>query len=480
MALRNGRQYSESLRDGREVYIHGERVEDVTTHPILRKAIDHGAIDYELDKQEGLRDLFVTRSPITGNEIRRYFEIPRTAEDLLRRRELIETATKHGNAVILFMKEIGTDALNALAMITHQMDKKNGTRYSERVADYRNYLGESDLSMAGAITDVKGDRSLLPSQQAMPYFYLKVLDRNRDGVVVKGAKVHTTSAPITNELIVVPTRAMTEADRDYCIAFGIPANTKGIKIISRPELENLTWFDYPITSNHLTLEAMTIFDEVFIPNNRIFMDGEWEFAGPLANCFATWHRFTGISYKPPIADVMIGAAQLIADYNGVGRVSHIRDKVTQIIIYAETIRTFTKAAARECIITENGIAYPNPLLCNMGKHFFATHYHESIKAVQEIAGGLVVTGPTEADYKNPATRDYIETYLAGRKGVKTEDRLRVMKLIRDLTATGYAGEGYVGTLHGEGSIEAQKISLYREYDIGRCVDYVKELLKIDE
>jgi 4-hydroxybutyryl-CoA dehydratase/vinylacetyl-CoA-Delta-isomerase len=480
MSLRDGKQYIESLRDGREVYIHGERVEDVTTHPVIRRAIDHGAIDYELDKRKELRGLLVTRSATTGNEIRRYFEIPRSAEDLLRRRELIETATTYGNAIILFMKEIGTDALNALAMITHQMDRKNGTYYSERVENYREYLQERDLSMSGAITDAKGNRSLLPSQQAMPYFYLKILDRNQDGVVVKGLKLHTTSAPITNELIVLPTRAMTEADRDYCIAFGIPVNTKGIKVISRPELENLNRFDYPISSGHITLEAMTIFDEVFVPKERIFMDGEWEFAGSLANCFATWHRYTGISYKPPIADMMIGAAQLIAEFNGVGRVSHIRDKITQIIIYAETIRTFTKAAARECMITETGIAYPNPLLCNMGKHFFATHYHESIKALQEIAGGLVVTGPTEADYKNPMTRDYIETYLAGKEGVKTEDRLKVMKLIRDLTATGYAGEGYVGTLHGEGSIEAQKISLYREYDTRRCVDYVRKLLEIEK
>lgn len=480
MALRDSRQYIESLRDGRKVYIHGKRVEDVTKHPILRRAIEHAALDYELHKKEELRDLMITRSPTTGHEIRRYFEIPRSAEDLLRRRKLIETATMHGDAIILFMKEIGTDALNALAMITYLMDKKFGTEYSKRVSDYREYLQENDLSMAGAVTDVKGDRSLIPSKQAMPYFYLKVIDRSKDGVVVKGAKVHTTSAPITNELIVLPTRAMTEQDRDYCIAFGIPVNTEGIKIISRPELEDISWFDYPITSRHITLEAMTIFDEVFVPKERIFMDGEWEFAGPLANTFATWHRFTGISYKPPFADVLIGVAQLIADYNGVARASHIREKITELIIYAETIRTFAKAAALECIITENGIAYPNPILSNMGKHFFATHYHDSIKAVQEIAGGLVITGPTEADYVNPETKDYIETYLGGRQGVKTENRLKVMKLIRDLTATGYAGEGYIGTLHGEGSIEAQKISLYREYNIERCVQYVKKILKIED
>jgi 4-hydroxybutyryl-CoA dehydratase/vinylacetyl-CoA-Delta-isomerase len=479
MSLRDGKKYIESLRDGREVYIHGERLEDVTKHPSLRKAIDHGAIDYELDKRSELRDLLVTRSPTTGNEMRRYFELPRTAEDLLKRRDLIETTARHGNAIVLFMKEIGTDALNALTMITYLMDKKKGTKYSERVDQYREHLQENDLSMAGAITDVKGDRNLRPSQQGMPYFYLKVIERRVEGFVVRGAKVHTTSAPITNELIILPTRAMTKDESDYSIAFGIPVNTKGIKIISRPERGDLNWFDYPISSGHVTLESMVIFDDVFVPNERIFMEGEWEFAGALANCFATWHRFTGISYKPPFGDVLIGAAQLIADYNGVSNASQIRDKITNLIAYAEAIRTFGKAVAHECLITENQIAYPNPVLCNIGKFFFADNYHMCIKSLQEIAGGLVVTGPTEADCKNPATREYIDRYLGGRKGVKGVDRLKVMKLIRDVSATEFAGEWMVGTLHGEGSLQAQKLSIYRDYDLGRCVDYVKKLLRIE-
>ena len=196
--MRDAAQYIESLRDGREVYIHGERVEDVTRHPSLRKAIDHGAIDYELDKQAESR-LLVMRSPETGNEIRRYFEPPRTPEDLLRRQEVIETTTQNGASIVIFMKEIGTDALNALNMMCYEMDKKFGTPYSERVAEYRRYLEENDLSMAGAVTDVKGDRQFRPSQQEMPYYYLKVIERREGGVVVRGCKVHTTSAPITNE-----------------------------------------------------------------------------------------------------------------------------------------------------------------------------------------------------------------------------------------------------------------------------------------
>jgi len=478
MGLRNAEEYIESLKDGREVYIHGERVEDITKHPSLRKAIDHGAIDYELDRRPELRDLLVTRSSKTGHDIRRYFELPRTAEDLLKRQELIETTTRNGGSVVIFMKEIGTDGLNALHMMTYLMDKKNGTHYSERVAAYREYVEENDSSMAGAITDVKGDRKLRPSEQEMPYYYLKVVDRRKDGVVVKGAKVHTTSAPITNELIVLPTRAMTERDKDYCIAFAIPVNTKGVKIISRPERGDLGVFDYPLSSRHVTLEAMTVFDEVFVPKERIFMDGEWEFAGPLANCFATWHRFTGISYKYPFAELMIGAAGLISDYNGVPQASHIQDRITELVIYAQSIKTFGRAAALECVITESGVAYPNPLLCNIGKYLFAASYHASMKALQEVAGGLVVTGPTEADCRNPATRELIERYLGGRKGADAISRLKVMKLIRDMGSTEGAGEWWVGTLHGEGSLQAQRLSIAREFNVKKCVDYVKKLLEI--
>jgi 4-hydroxybutyryl-CoA dehydratase/vinylacetyl-CoA-Delta-isomerase len=319
---------------------------------------------------------------------------------------------------------------------------------------------------------------LKPSDQEMPYYYLKVKERMPDGVVVKGCKVHTTSSPITNELFVLPTRAMSEADKEYCIAFGIPVNTPGVKIISRPEREDLGAFDYPLSSRHTTLEAMTIFEDVFVPKERIFMDGEWEFAGALANCFATWHRFTGISYKYPFAEMMIGVSALVADYNGVPRASHIQDRITDLVVYAQSIKTFGQAAARECVMTENGVAYPNPLLCNIGKYLFASGYHTAMKAVQEIGGGLPATGPSEADCKNPATRELIERYLGGRKGVDAISRLKVMKLIRDMGGTEGAGEWWVGTLHGEGSLQAQRLSISREFNVKRCVDYVKDLLGV--
>ena len=209
------------------------------------------------------------------------------------------------------------------------------------------------------------------------------------------------------------------------------------------------------------------------------MDGEWEFAGALANCFATWHRFTGISYKFPFAEMMIGAARLASDYNGVPNASHILDRLTDLVIYAQSIKTFGKTAAKECVITENGVAYPNPLFCNMGKYLFAANYHTSMRSLQEVAGGLPATGPTEADCKNPETKELIERYLGGRKGVDAISRLKLMKLVRDMGGTELSGEWYVGTVHGEGSLQAQRLSIMREYDMDRCASDVKKMLDIE-
>lgn len=476
MPLRTPQQYLNSLRDGREVYILGERVEDVTAHPVLGLAVRHSAMDYELAEEQALRELTAARWEATGQEISRYFQIPRTAEDLLRRRDLIELGTKKGCGMVLFIKEIGSDCLYSLAMVADAMDRELKTEYAARVWSYWGHCAGNDLAMAGAVTDVKGNRALRPSQQAMPDYYVRIVDRNKDGIVVRGAKAHITSAPYVNELVVLPTRNMLEADRDYAVAFAVPANAQGLKMICKPEAARSD-FDFPISSRHFHVEAMVILDDVFVPWERVFMAGEWQFAGALANTFATWHRFTALAYKGPLADLLLGAAQLIAEYNGVENASHIRDKISRLIAYAQTIRVFGKAAALECQKVA-GIAYPNPLLTNIGKHYFADNYHDCVKMVQEIAGGLVVTAPAEKDYLNPATRGYIDKYLGAKEGISAADRLRLFKLIMDLTASEYAGLWLVVTLHGEGSLEAQRLAAYREFDLQSCTAFARQVANI--
>jgi 4-hydroxybutyryl-CoA dehydratase / vinylacetyl-CoA-Delta-isomerase len=466
MALRTADDYRKALRDGREVYMWGERVEDVTTHPALRWAVDTAALDYEMAEDPKLRELAVVEDPdAPGQLMSRYFKIPRTSDDLLKRHELILAATRLGRATIPFIKDIGTDLIHALLIVTGRM---KDPAYHQRVRAYREYVKSNDLSMAGAWTDVKGDRSLAPSKQPNPDAYVRVVERRTDGIVVRGAKAHTTAAPYVDELIVVPTRNMREEDKDYALAFAVSTAAKGVKLIlkgapeARARLDaEKSGLDFPLPPPRLHLETLTVFDDVFVPWERVFLCGEYPYAGPLAYASATFHRFTAVAYKPPLGELLAGAAQLMAEANGVDKASHIREKITQIVIYTETTKALGRAAASDCQLID-GIAVPNPVVTNMAKYFFASNYHQVVKCLQDVAGGLVVTAPSYRDFENPATRTLLEKYLGGRAGVSTEQRLRLVQLIRHLTASDEAGVLEVLAVHAEGSLEAQKMMIYSE------------------
>ncbi|MBI3076614.1 MAG: 4-hydroxybutyryl-CoA dehydratase, partial [Deltaproteobacteria bacterium] len=299
--------------------------------------------------------------------------IPRGSDDLLARQALIEEHTRRELSVLNIVKAIGTDALFALHAVAHRMDQELGATYGQRVQAFYRHCRDRDLTMAVAQTDVKGDRSRLPHEQDDPDLYVRIVERRQDGIVVRGAKAHTTAGPVVHELIVIPTRALGPEDRDYAVAFAVPVATPGVKLICRTTgSTQQSAFDYPISRRHIETESLTVFDDVFVPRDRVFLDGEWQFAGPLALTFANFHRFTAISYKPPTGDLFIGAAQLIAEWNGVERAAHIREKIARLIGYTEMIRACTRAAALDPELLPPGIALPSPTMTNIGKHHFAS------------------------------------------------------------------------------------------------------------
>lgn len=479
MGLRTADEYLTGLQDGRTVYFRGERVEDILAHPELRSGAEHTALDYRLAEDPQHQDLFTAIMPDTGERVSRYFIPPASAEDLLTRREMIETSTREGSGVVLLIKEIGTDALFTLTLIARRVDEQYGTNYLERVRNYHAECRTRDLSMAVAQTDVKGDRSLLPSQQTHPDYFVRIVERRPDGIVVRGAKAHTTGTVFVDEVVVLPTRAISEDDRDYAVAFAVPVSTPGVKLIASPlSFTGESRYHHPVSSRHHLVETLTVFDDVFVPNERVFLSGEWDFAGPLANAFVEFHRFTAVSYKPPLLDLLLGAASLIAFYNGVERTSHVREKATRLITYVETVRALTRAAAMDCRIVD-GVAIPDTMSTNIAKSYFAANYHEAVRDVQDIAGGLVVTGPAEEDWHNPETRTYLDHYLGGRKGVSTMDRMKAINLIRDLTASDFGGYHELLAIHAEGSLEAQKITIFRGYDFERCMNLAKQAAGIE-
>jgi aromatic ring hydroxylase len=477
MPLRGAAQYLASLRDGRTVYYKGERVADVTTHPELGKGAKHCAIDYAIADDPRHREL--VRYTEDGRELNRFYKLPRTAEDLLRRREMIAETTRAGRALIVLIREIGTDFLYASHIVTHAMQEKLKAPYHERLKAYHRHVAENDLAMGVAQTDVKGDRSLGPSEQEHADYYVHVVDRQKDGIVVRGAKAHTTNPIFANELIVLPPRAMAEADRDYALSFAVPVNAKGLKFIASPfSGGGDSPIDHPVSSRHKIADTLTVFDDVFVPWERVFLCGETSYAGALALGFVEYHRFTAISYKLPLLDLMIGCAMLAAEANGIGGAGHVREKLSRLISYRETVRALTVAAAHECTL-KAGLAVPSTTITNVAKQYFAENYHAMVQKVQDIAGGLVVTGPSEEDLKNPETKAYVEHYLGGKAGFGSVNRLKLINLIRDYFASGFGGYHELLAIHAEGSLEAQKITILRGFDASDAMAFAADCAGLD-
>ncbi|MGE3075753.1 MAG: 4-hydroxyphenylacetate 3-hydroxylase N-terminal domain-containing protein [Dehalococcoidia bacterium] len=477
MGLRTPQQYIESVRDDRTVYYRGEKVADVTVHPVIKKAVHHAALDFEMAENPEYHDLAVVKEGV--DEYSRYFKIPASNDDLLKRSQLIEAATALGKTLVVLVKEIGTDALFALHRVSRQVDQKYETDYFQRVQAFYKHCRDNDLALSVAQTDVKGDRSSGPLNQEHPDYYTRIVERRDDGIVVRGAKIHTSCTTNVNEIIVLPTRAMSEADKDYAVAFAVPVNTPGVKLVASPYGGSpKTEFDAPLSADRKMMETITIFDDVFVPWDRVFLAGEHDFAAAIALGFVEYHRFTAVSYKLPLVDALIGSAILMADLNGISRAAHVRDKLIWLISYAETLRALTEMAAIRGVADEHGIFAPDALTTNMAKYHFAHHYHEALQHVQDIAGGMLVTGPGVEDFANPDTGDLLRKYLGGRAGVNGEVRTRAMNMVSDLTTGDFGGYHAVLAIHAEGSLEAEKLMISRAYDSKRALEYAKKLAGI--
>ena len=474
MGLRTPQQYIDSLKDNRTVYYRGEQVPDVTTHPVIKKAVHHASLDFEMAEDPAYRDLSVVTEG--GDTYSRYFKIPANNDDLLKRSQLIEAATALCKTLVVLVKEIGTDALFALHRVSRQVDQKYETDYYQRVDAFYRHCRDNDLAISVAQTDVKGDRSAGPLNQPDPDMYTRIVERRPDGIVVRGAKIHTSCTTNVNEVIVLPTRAMSEADKDYALAFAIPVDTPGLKLIASPYGGNpKSEFDAPLSAERKMMETITIFDDVFVPWERVFLAGEHDFAGALALGFVEYHRFTAVSYKLPLVDALIGSALLMADMNGISKAAHVRDKLIWLISYAETLRALTEMAAIRGAADEHGIFAPDALTTNMAKYHFAHHYHEALQHVQDIAGGMLVTGPGVEDFASPETGDLLRKYLGGRAGIDGEMRTRAMNMVSDLTTGDFGGYHAVLAIHAEGSLEAEKLMISRAYDGRRTLEYAKKL-----
>ncbi len=480
--MMNAREYEDSLRRlDLVVYMFGRRVENPVDDPIIRPSMNAVAKTYEMAHDPAFSEIMTARSHLSGETINRFTHIHQSTDDLVKKTKMGRLLGAHTGCC--FQRCVGMDALNALSIVTFDIDQKYDTEYHRRFLKYLAYVQENDLTCDGAMTDPKGDRSLPPHKQPDPDMFLRVVEETGEGIVVRGAKAHQTGAVNSHEIIVMPTIAMREADRDYAVAFALPSDAIGITYImgrqscdTRKVESDLMDTGNPVFGGH---EALVVFDDVFVPWERVFLFREYEFAGPLVERFAAYHR-QSYACKSGVGDVLIGAAQTIAEYNGVQNASHVKDKIIEMNHLNETLFCGSLACAAEGKQTPCGTFCVDTLLANVSKQNVTRFPYEIARLAQDIAGGLMVTLPSAADFKSPEVGKWLEKYYRGNPGVSTENRFRILRLIENITL-GAAAVGYLTeSMHGAGSPQAQRIMIARQARVPEKQALAKKLCGIPD
>ena len=476
--IQTAQQYIDSLR-GRhmKIYVLGEKIDEPVDHALIRPSINALAQTYELANENPR--LATVNSPFTKRPVNRFLHIMNDPKDLVMKARMQKKLGQDTGTC--FQRCVGMDAINALHSVTYEIDEAHATSYHKNFTRFLTKAQHKNQVIGGAMTDAKGDRSKPPGGQSDPDLFLHITKRDENGVYVSGAKCHQTGCINSHWLIVMPTIRLSAEDKDYAIVGAIPAHADGIiYIYGRQSCDTRAMEERPIDSGNATFsgqEAMIIFDDVFIPWEHIFMDGEFEFAATLVERFTTYHRCSYIC-KTGVGDVLIGASAEIAHMNGVSNVSHIKDKLVEMTHLNETICGNALASAHEGKELKSGVWINDDMLANVCKQNVTRFPYEIARLAQDLAGGLMVTLPSEADLNNPDTGPLIKKFLKGRDGVDVVERMKILRLIENMTmgrnAVGYLTE----SMHGAGSPQAQRIQIARTMQIDKKREMARKIAAV--
>ena len=471
--IRTGAEYIESLR-GRnlKVYLFGELVDEPVDHPIIRPSINALAETYDLAVRNP--DLGTAMSPYTGDRINRFLHIARSPEDLVMQNKMQRRLGQLTGTC--FQRCVGMDAFNSLHSVTFEIDEAHGTSYHQRFLDFVTLAQQRGYVIGGAMTDVKGDRGKAPHEQEDPDLFVHVTRRTEEGVYIRGAKAHQTGCINAHWMVVMPTLRLGPDDKEFAVVGALPVDADGITYIyGRQSCDTRAMEDGDIdvgNARYAGQEAMVVFDDAFIPWDRIFMDGEYEFAAMLVERFTCYHRRSYVC-KSGVGDALIGAAATVADFNGVDKASHIREKLVEMTHLNETIYSTGIASSYQASEMKSGVFMNDDMIANVCKHHVTKMPYEIGRLAQDLAGGLMTTAPSEKELNHPEIGVIVRKYLKGRKEISTEDRLRILRLIENMTmgrnAVGYLTE----SMHGAGSPQAQRIQIGRQMQL----EFKKQLAK---
>jgi len=481
MGLMSPEEYKMSIQRMKvNAYLDGKKIENLLENPVTQSVVEATAKLYALAADPQHEKVLTADSHLTGKKINRNLHVNRSPADLEARADMaLLTSQTLGTCNY---RCVGCDALNALASVTYEIDRVKGTEYHSRFHAFLGKIQAKDGALSGAVTDAKGNRGK-GILEGDPDMYVHMAGRKTDGIIVRGAKLHQSGAFAAHETLVLPGGALRKGEEDYAVAFVVPNSARGITYIlqynplsvEREQAEDIFHLGNPQFGQRET--CLMVFDDVFIPYENVFLCGEAEFAGVLIQRFAKTHRMNcGGACKVGFADIIIGAAQLAAEYAGTEKAPHIREAITHMVRISEASHACAIAAAvkgKEEPLG-SGVYMPDDLFGNVAKISTAHGFWQIMALAGDIAGGLVVTLPSFKELKNPATKSYVEKYL--KAAVPAEKRMRITKVLQNWTA-GLHGPG---TWHGAGSTQAQMISLHRAANIEEKKRLAKRIAGIED
>lgn len=446
--MMTGQQYKDSLKDGRQVYYRGRLIEDFAEEPALGVPMEAVAQGYDkyFSAEPDARNAVIT-APRSVDELRN--KIP----ELISMDLLLNTTYQSIMTLVVAASRIETAAPEFIPRINAYIEKAMA----------------EDLRITECITDAKGNRSLAPAKQDDPDSYVRVVSRSADGVVIRGAKLHISAAALGHHMMVMPTKTMKPGEEDYAIACAVPVNAPGVHITNtsyHPTGRDPR--DFPVSSQESIPDSICIFDDVFVPNEHVFLDGPVEHAAVFAHSLGLWERLGGTAFMVEQADELVGLAQLIAEANGSHKISHIREKIDEMIIHATLLRAGLEAALMHAHSTPEGFFYPDDMYTNVTKYQGAMQFNTMVRHLHDIAGGAVVTAPSMSDFDNETLRPFLEKYMSTGSGVSGEYRTKLFHAIRDTTADSYGGWHQVTNIQSGGGLFAQRLVTRRHYDMDRA------------
>ena len=467
--------YRESLRTyAPNVFVKGRKVDCVADDPELMPGINAVGITYEFATDPEHTSLMTARQGTSGKTVNRMLHINESSSDLLAKLEAVRLVCKVSGCAQRYLTH---DALNGIFQATYMADANHGTDLHQRFLNYLHKVQDEDLTLGVAMTDAKGDRSKKPGEQSNRDVYVHVTERRADGIVIRGCKAIVTGAPYMHEFLVMPCRTHRPEDKDFAVCCAVPCDADGVTIIARPagrpgdaSAEH--------TSKYAQSVGVVMFDDVFVPHDRVFLDGQTEEGGFLTTSYATHHRQSCIGARAGFGDLLIGAGALMYEANGLdaNKHGHIRDAMVELITITESFFACGVAASTYAQKDASGVAMPDVIFSNVGKLLLATKIYDMHRLAQHVSGGLIVSLPGPDEDHNPVTAASLASVMGGRDDIPAERRTQIARMMEDLTVSQQAGWMSVISLHGGGSPEAMKREIWRHYPVMEKKELVEMIL----